>query len=73
MNRINEFNLEPGLYTDDEGFKLVLLDIIDHAWSHDKQLVEYLSSPLAMGRELLGGEKRFVWPIEVFKIKFRKI
>lgn len=72
MNRINEWNLEPGPYVDDQGFNVVLLDVVDHAWNDDKQLVEYLSSPVVVGRELLGGEKRYMWPIEVFKLKFRR-
>lgn len=73
MIRINQWNLEPGTYIDDQEFAVVVLDVVDHSWNSDKQLVEFLSSPVVVGRDLIGGEKRYMWPIEVFKIKFRKL
>lgn len=73
MNRINIHGIEPGPYVDDQGFNVVVLDIVDHSWNSDKQLMEYLVSPLVVCRELLGGEKRYAWPVEMFKMKFRKI
>jgi hypothetical protein len=73
MLRINIYDLEPGPYIDEQGFAVVVLDVIDHAWNNDKQLLEFLQSPLVMGRDLVGVDKRYQWPLEVFKLKFRKI
>jgi len=69
---INVYDLEPGPYVDDKGHHVVVLDIVDHAWNSDQQLLEFLQSPLVVGRDLIGGEKRYLWPLEVFKEKFRK-
>jgi len=72
VNRINIHNLEPGTYIDDQGFEVVLLDIVDYAWNMDKQLLEFLPSPLVVCRDLMKDDKRYQWPIEVFKSKFRR-
>lgn len=73
MKRISPHNFEPGPYVDDQGFEVVVLDIVDHSWNADQQLMEYLESPLVLGRDLMmSSDKRYVWPIEVFKSKFRK-
>jgi len=72
MLRINEHGIEPGVYIDDHGFKVVVLDIIDHAWNADKELQEFLSVPFVVGRDLEHMEgKRYMWPLEVFKNKFK--
>jgi len=59
---------------DEQSFSVVVLDVIDHTWNMDKQLMEFMSSPMVMGRDLINLEdKRYMWPIEVFKSKFRKV
>lgn len=73
MNRINEHNLEPGPYIDNQGFSVVVLDIVDHSWNSDKQLMEYLVSPLVVARDLIGNEKRYIWPLVVFNKQFKKL
>jgi len=73
VNRITQHNLEPGTYIDDQGFEVVLLDIVDHAWNMDKQLLEFLPSALVVCRDLMmKDDKRYQWPIEVFKSKFKR-
>ena len=73
MKRISPHDFEPGPYADDQGFAVVVTDIVDHAWNDDKQLLEFLPSPLVVGRDLMmSSDKRYMWPIEVFKSKFRK-
>lgn len=73
MNRITKHDLEPGVYIDEQKFEVVVLDIVDHAWNNDKQLVEFLLSPMVVGRDLMNSDMRYMWPIEVFKSKFKKI
>lgn len=74
MREHNAYNLKPGPYIDDQGFEVVVLDIVDHAWNDDKQLVECLLSPMVVGRDLMTKEdKRYMWPIEVFRSKFRRL
>ena len=73
MLRINEHGIEPGVYKDDHGFAVVVLDIINHGWNAEKGLQEFLSEPLVIGRDLATNEgKRYMWPLEVFKLKFTK-
>jgi len=77
MNRINEY-LEPGTYQDKDGM-VVVLDVVTHTWNSVVELPEALPSPLVIVRDLntVGKEvkihKRMSYPLEVFKIKFKRV
>lgn len=71
MNRINQYNIEPGPYSDDHGFKIVVIDIVTHSWNGIAGLQEALPEPLVLGRQLVMTDERYVWPLSVFKEKFR--
>ena len=73
MNRINSQNLEPGPYKDEHGFEVVVIDIITHGWNSSAGLQEALLEPLVVGRQLMRTEERYVWPLAVFKERFKAI
>lgn len=71
MNRINQFELEPGPYCEGD-FVVIVLDVITHQWNREKQLQEALDEPLVMCRDLLITEhKRYLYPLLVFRAKFQ--
>lgn len=52
MNRINEFNFEPGTYRHYKGGLYVALDIITHAENTATGKIEALPDPLVVYRDL---------------------
>ena len=79
MNRINNYDLEPGPYVSSEGFKVVVLDIITYQYSSLADLQEILPVPMVLVRNLVEKTKteeaqpRYLYPIEIFKAKFKAI
>lgn len=52
MNRINEFNLEPGVYEHYKGNLYVVTDIVTHMENPASKKVEPLADPLVVYRDL---------------------
>jgi hypothetical protein len=76
MNRINEFNLEPGTYIDQAQNVVVMVDVITELYKEDADLLDRLSDPLVVTRPLDGLSKiehhRMAYPISVFTQRFTK-
>lgn len=75
LDRVNKFGLEPGPYKDDQDFRVVLLDVVTHTWNAGHNLLEALSVPVVVVRNLITTNEhiRYSYPIDVFKIKFSRI
>lgn len=73
MNRINEFNIEPGVYKN-KGEVYVVTDIITHTFNSDKNLHEALPVPLVVYRALnfKTEHERFSIPLNLFNQHFTK-
>jgi hypothetical protein len=52
MNRINEYNLEPGTYQHYKGGLYVVLEIVTHMENDASKKMEPLSDPLVVYRDL---------------------
>jgi len=75
MDLHNEFNLPPGVYEDDKGEKVVATDVITHCWESESGLVALLPHYLVVVRPLVDSKpyRRYLYPMEVFKAKFKQI
>lgn len=74
MNRINEYKIEPGVYIDEHGQKLVVLDIVNIMYNSDKNLPEAVENPLVVLRSVETGKLehiRYGFPLSIFKQKFK--
>lgn len=73
MNRINEFNIEPGPYSASDGSVLVVVDIVNHIYNASADLPEAVEDPLIILRHLdvtRLEHRRYAYPLSVFKSKF---
>lgn len=76
MNRINEFNIEPGPYADEHDSVLVVLDVINHAYDPLTHLPTVIADPLVVLRHLEHTRSehiRYAYPLSVFNQKFKKL
>lgn len=75
MNRINEYDIEPGPWTDEHGTTLVVLDVVNHAYNTTANLCEALADPFVILRPLDVSRiehSRYAYPLSIFKQKFTK-
>lgn len=75
MLRINEY-LEPGPYEDEKGKVVVVLDVLNYVWNDSAGLPEAIPVPLVVVRDLEESKTehaRCGYPIDVFRVKFKKI
>jgi hypothetical protein len=75
MNRINEYHIEPGTYTDENNHTIVVLDVVNHLYNTTAQLPEAIADPLVICRQLIENNKehqRIAFPISVFKTIYKK-
>ena len=75
MYRINEFNIEPGVYSNHaNGEVYVVVDIITHTWNNTAKLHEALPVPLVVYRalNLKTEHERFTIDLNLFKQHFTK-
>jgi hypothetical protein len=75
MNRINEFNLEPGVYAGQDGQLLVVIDVITEMFLINQSILDRLQDPYVVTRKLIESQlthNRIAYPLSVFKLKFRK-
>lgn len=76
MNRINEFNVEPGPYGLADGRVLVVVDVVNHVYNAAADLPEAIEDPMVIVRPLENGRlehNRYGYPLTVFKTKFTKL
>lgn len=75
MNHINEFNVQPGTYTDKDGHVYVVYDVVNHQYNADKGLSEVMPDPYVIARDLEPPKeyRRYSFPLSVFKAKFKKV
>lgn len=75
MNRINVFGIEPGAYVDEKDFKVVVLDVVTHQYNPVVGLEEALPTPSVLVRNAVELKEhiRYLYPIEIFKAKFKPI
>lgn len=74
VNRINNF-LEPGPYEDEHKFQVVVLEVVTHSWNIDKGLQEVLPESMVLARNLVETKEqlRYIYPISIFKEKFKPL
>ena len=74
MNYINEFNIEPGTYTDESGNVFVVVDVVNYAHNTAHNMPEAITDPWVILRHLseLKEHKRYAYPLSLFKAKFHK-
>lgn len=85
MNRINQFNVEPGPYNDKDhqgnqaganhGPKIVVTDIVTHYFNQHSNQFDNGIEPLVIVRDLVHSaeiHKRYAYPLSIFKQKFYK-
>jgi hypothetical protein len=74
MLRINEFDLEPGPYSNEKGFHVVVTDVINHSLNTVLELPEVIASPMVVCRDLMPPPEHRVYMIDIsyFRKHFSK-
>lgn len=75
MLRINEYNIEPGVYNNHANGEIyVVVDLITHTWNDTAKLHEALPVPTVVYRALnqLNHHQRFTIPLDLFQQHFTK-
>lgn len=72
MLRINEFDLEPGVYADSKGFTVVVTDVVNHCINTERHLSEVIPVPYVVCRDLIPPPEHRVYmiPLPYFKQNF---